>query len=61
MAGNFNYKTNLVSDATATCNKKGIGEQNFLAELANETAPASLNNEFATIVTTEFIKQNIQR
>ena len=61
MAGNFGYKIYLVSDATATCNKKGIGEQKFSAELINETALASLNNEFATIVTTKFIKQNIQR
>lgn len=61
MAGNFGYETYLVSDATATYNKKGIGGQNFSAELIHETALASLNNEFATIVTTEFIKQNIQR
>ena len=61
MAGNFGYETYLVSDATATYNKKGIGGQNLSAELIHETALASLNNEFATIVTTEFIKQNIQR
>ena len=61
MAGNFGYETYLVSDATATYNKKGIGGQNFSAELIHETALASLNNGFATIVTTEFIKQNIQR
>jgi len=59
MAGNFGYETFLVSDATATFNKKGIDGQNFSAELIHETALASLNNEFASIVTTEFIKQNI--
>ena len=59
MAGNLGYETFLVSDATATFNKKGIDGQNFSAELIHETALASLNEEFATVVTTEFIKQNI--
>lgn len=59
MAGNFGYDTFLVSDATATFNKKGLDGQNFSAELIHETALASLNDEFATVVTTDFLKQNI--
>ena len=59
MAGNFGFDTFLVSDATATFNKKGLEGQNFSAELIHETALASLNGEFATIVTTDFLKQNI--
>src|SRR6185503_1390081 len=59
MAGNLGYNTWLVADATATCNKTGIDGQNYPAELVHETALASLNNEFATVVTTDFIKQNI--
>ena len=59
MAGNLGYETYLVSDATATFNKKGIDGQNYSAELIHDTALASLNQEFATIVTTDFIKQNI--
>jgi len=59
MAGNFGYETFLVSDATATFNKKGIDGQNYSAELIHETALASLQEEFATIVTTDFLKQNI--
>jgi len=59
MAGNLGYETYLVSDATATFNKKGINGQNYPAELIHETALASLNEEFATVVTTDFIKQNI--
>lgn len=59
MAGNFGFDTFLVSDATATFNKKGLDGQNFPAELIHETALASLNGEFATVVTTEFIKQTI--
>jgi nicotinamidase-related amidase len=61
MAGNFGYNVFLVSDATATFNKKGIDGQNFSAELIHETALASLNNEFAKCVTTDFVKQNIQK
>ena len=59
MAGNFGFDTFLVSDATATFNKKGLDGQNFSAEIIHETALASLNGEFATLVTTEFLKQNI--
>lgn len=56
MAGNLGYETFLVADATATFNKKGFNGQNYLAELIHETALASLNEEFATIVTTDLIK-----
>ena len=59
MAGNFGYDTFLVSDATATFNKRGLDGQNFSAELIHETALASLNDEFATVVTTEFLRNSI--
>lgn len=59
MAGNYGFDTFLVSDATATFNKKGLDGQNFSAELIHETALASLNGEFATVVTTAFLKQSI--
>ena len=59
MAGNLGYETFLVADATATFNKKGLDGQNYSAGLIHETALASLNKEFATIVTTDFIKQRI--
>ena len=55
MAGNFGYETYLISDATATFNKKGIDGKNFSANLIHETALASLNEEFASVVTTKFI------
>ena len=60
MAGNLGYDTYLVSDATATFNKKGLRGQNYPAELIHETALASLNEEFASIVTTRFIKNIFQ-
>jgi nicotinamidase-related amidase len=59
MAGNFGFDVFVVSDATATFNKKGIDGKHFSAALIHETALASLNGEFATIVTTEFLKQYI--
>jgi nicotinamidase-related amidase len=56
MAGNLGYETYLVADATATFNKKGVDGKNYPAELIHETALVSLHEEFATIVTTDFIK-----
>ncbi|MEO6405117.1 MAG: cysteine hydrolase family protein [Ferruginibacter sp.] len=60
MAGNFGFDTFIVSDATATFNKKGLERQNYSAELIHETALASLNDEFAKVVTTDFLKQSIK-
>jgi len=59
MAGNLGFDTFLVSDATATFNRKGLEGQNYPSELIHATALASLNVEFTKIVTTEFLKQNI--
>lgn len=59
MAGNFGYETFVVSDATATFNKVGFDGQTYSAELIHETALASLNGEFATVITTDFLKKNI--
>ncbi len=58
MAGNFGFDTYLVADATATFNKTGLDGQHFSAELIHETALASLNGEFATVVTTDYVKQH---
>ena len=49
MAANLGFDTFVVSDATATFNKRGLEGQNYSAELIHETALASLNGEFATI------------
>lgn len=61
MAANFGFDTFIVSDATATFNKKGLEGQNYSAELIQETALASLKDEFATVVTTNFLKQKIKQ
>ncbi len=59
MAGNFGFDTFVVSDATATFNKKGIDGENYPAELIHATALASLKDEFATIVNIEFLKKYV--
>lgn len=58
MAGNFGYDTFVVSDATATFNNK-LNGQKFSADLMHETSLASLNEEFAMVVTTNYLKQSI--
>ena len=61
MAGNLGFKTFIVSDATATFNKKGIDGQHYSAALIHETALASLNGEFATVTTTAFLKSLLNK
>ena len=59
MAGNLGYETFLVAAATATFDKKGINGQIFPAELIHQTALASLDKEFATVIKTDVTKQDI--
>jgi nicotinamidase-related amidase len=61
MAGNLGYNTFLISDATATFNKKGLDGQHYSAELIHETALASLNEEFATIVSAKIMMEIIAK
>ena len=53
MAGNYGYDTYIVSDATATFDKKGADGQIYSAEIIHETALASLHKEFATVIQAE--------
>jgi nicotinamidase-related amidase len=53
MAGNFGFDTYLISDATATFNKLGVDGKKFSAETIHETALASLNEEFAKVLRTD--------
>ncbi|CAM1342817.1 cysteine hydrolase family protein [Tenacibaculum amylolyticum] len=50
MAGNYDFKTYLISDATATFDRKGINGEVFPAEIIHQTTLASLNEEFATVI-----------
>ncbi|KXH85276.1 cysteine hydrolase family protein [Chryseobacterium kwangjuense] len=49
MAGNFGYKTYVISDATAAFDRVGINGEKYDAELIHLTALANLNEEFATV------------
>ena len=53
MAGNLDFKTYLVGDATATFDRKGLNGEIFEAELVHQTALASLHEEFATVIDTK--------
>lgn len=50
MAGNYGYEVFLIADATATFDKKGQKGSVFAADLIHETALASLNDEFASVI-----------
>ncbi len=52
MAGNFGFRTIVVSDATATFDRKFRGKY-FSAKTMHEMALASLSGEFAEIMTTK--------
>lgn len=52
MAGNFGFATYIVSDATATFERRGPDGQIFSAQQMHDTALASLHGEFATVVST---------
>ncbi len=53
MAGNLGFDTYLISDATATFDRKGLNGEIFPADLIHQTALASLQEEFAKVVDTE--------
>ena len=53
MAANLGFKTYLIADATATFDSIGWNGEKFNAELMHQTTLASLNNEFASILTTQ--------
>ncbi|KAA2238747.1 cysteine hydrolase [Chitinophaga agrisoli] len=52
MAGNLGYHTFIISDATAAFNKTGVNGQRFDAELVHQLTLATLQDEFATVLTT---------
>lgn len=50
MAGNYGFNPILVSDATATFDRKGMNGEIFPAELIHAVTMANLNEEFAIII-----------
>jgi nicotinamidase-related amidase len=59
MAGNLGFETFVVADATATFNKTGVDGQHYSAELIHDTALASLSQEFAQVVTSDWIQRTM--
>jgi len=59
MAGNFGFTTYIVSDATATFERHGPDGRRFSAEEMHDTALASLNGEFATVIDTASVLQRL--
>jgi nicotinamidase-related amidase len=53
MAGNFGYDNYLLSDVTATFDRKGIQGETYDSKTIHLTSLASLQEEFATIITSE--------
>ncbi len=53
MAGNFGFKVLLVSDATATFDRKGPDGKEYMAENIHAIHIASLNDEFCSVITTD--------
>ncbi len=59
MAGNLGFVTLLVSDATATFDRKGPDGKLYPAETIHAVHLASLNDEFCEVVTTEALMQAV--
>lgn len=55
MAGNLGFTTYIVSDATATFERRGPDGKHYSAQQMHDTALASLNGEFATVVDTHTV------
>lgn len=55
MAGNYGFDTYLVSDATATFDRKGIHGEHYSAEFIHLTTLANLQGEFVEVKSTQAI------
>ena len=59
MAGNFGLETFVVSDATATFDRANLDGTMRPAEQVHQAALSDLQDEFAQVVTTEWITENL--
>jgi nicotinamidase-related amidase len=55
MAGNLGYNTVVVSDATAAFRLNGLNGENIPAQVVHEISLATLNGEFAEVLSTAVI------
>lgn len=60
MAGNLGFSTYVVSDATATFDRKGPTGEYYSAQEMHDIALASLHNEFATILSTKDLLTSVK-
>ena len=60
MAGNLGFDTYVVGDATATFDKIGVDGIRYTAETLHQANLASLNGEFATVVNTKEVIENLK-
>jgi nicotinamidase-related amidase len=61
MAGNLGFSTYVVSDATATFDRRGPDGQLYTAEEIHAVALADLHEEFATVVDTRSVLETLAR
>ena len=61
MAGNLGYNVTLVSDATATFDRKGEDGIHYSAEQIHKIHLASLHGEFCTVMTTKDVLTETER
>ena len=59
MAGNLDFVTYLVADATATFERTGHDGRHYSAQLMHDTALASVNGEFAAVLDTAALLQKM--
>lgn len=59
MAGNLGYETYVISDATATFDRVGINGEKYNAETIHLVSLASLKDEFATILNTNELMEQV--
>ena len=59
MAANLGFITYVISDATATFERIGPDGRHWEAQMVHDSALASLNNEFATVISTEEVLSSI--
>ncbi|QPC83453.1 cysteine hydrolase [Phototrophicus methaneseepsis] len=59
MAGNYGFETVLVGDATAAFDRDGFDGAHFSAQMIHDTTLATLNGEFATVLNTKDVLENL--
>ena len=60
MAGNLGFDVTLVSDATATFDRKGEDGVHYSADQIHKIHLASLNGEFCTVLTTDDVLSELE-